>query len=117
MKTNSHKIIDNKEFGRRLRLLRKEKNMTQSELAERTRVTRSSVANWETGIRFPDVDALKLIATLFHVSVDYLYGISDQRYNVKIPDYFELDLTKLNDEGLDRISSYYKYLLTEFAAE
>ena len=113
-KTSSHKTIDNKEFGRRLCALRKEKNMTQSELAMKARVTRSSVANWETGLRFPDIDALKLIATLFNVPVDYLYGISDHRYKVNIPDYFEMDLTKLNDEGLRRISEYYKMLLEKF---
>ena len=114
-KTNSNKIIDNKEFGRRLKRLRRERNMTQAQLAEKARVTRSSVANWENGIRFPDIDALKLIATLFNVPIDYLYGISDRRYNVNIPEYFEMDLTKLNDEGLRRISEYYKLLLKEFS--
>ena len=116
-KMSSNKTIDNKEFGLRLRSLRKEKNMTQAELATKTRVTRSSVANWETGQRFPDIDALKLIAALFNAPVDYLYGISDQRYRVNIPDSFEMDLTKLNDEGMKRMQEYYNMLLKNYPAE
>ncbi len=114
MKNQSGKAADNKTFGIRLKELRRERGLTQAQLAEKARVSRSSVANWESGIRFPDIDALKLIATLFNVPTDYLYGLSDYRYRVKIPNYFELDLTLLNDEGLRLISQYYQSLLKKY---
>ena len=95
----------------RLRQLRKEKNLNQSDIAEKLRVSRSSVANWENGIRFPDCQSVKQLAVIFGVSVDYLYGQSNHRYNINIPDYFELDLTKLNDAGTDMLCEYYKLLV------
>ncbi len=95
----------------RLKQLRKEKNLNQSDIAEKLRVSRSSVANWENGIRFPDCRSVKQLAVIFGVSVDYLYGQSNHRYNINIPDYFELDLTKLNDAGADMLYEYYKLLV------
>ncbi|MGN0107509.1 MAG: helix-turn-helix domain-containing protein [Hominilimicola sp.] len=109
MKTN--KIVSHEEFGFRLRQLRKEKNLSQGELAEKLRVSRSSVANWENGIRFPDCLSVKQLAVIFGVSVDYLYGLSSHRYNINIPDYLELDLTKLNDAGMGMLYDYYKLLI------
>ena len=109
--TKTNNIVSKEEFGMRLRQLRKEKNLNQSDIAEKLRVSRSSVANWENGIRFPDYQSIKRLAVIFGVSVDYLYGQSSHRYNINIPDYFELDLTKLSDAGMDMLYEYYKMLL------
>ncbi len=105
---------NNREFGQRLRQLRIEQNMTQTELADKARVSRSSVANWESGIRFPDVDAIKIIAALFNVPMDYLYGMNDNRYRINIPDNLNFDLAKLSEEGLKRICDYYEVMLARF---
>ena len=106
--TKTNNIVSNEAFGMRLRQLRKEKNLNQSDIAEKLRVSRSSVANWENGIRFPDCQSVKQLAVIFGVSVDYLYGQSNHRYNINIPDYFELDVKK--DDLLllcsDGLSSY-----------
>lgn len=61
----------------RLSELRKKKNITQKELAEHLRVSRSAVAMWETGASEPDNKTLDSIANYFDVSVDYLLGRSD----------------------------------------
>lgn len=109
----------NNELGIRLKHLRREKNMTQVELAGRLRVSRTCIANWEKGIRQPDYISVLNIVKLFGVPVDYLYGRTNHKYNIKIPDYLEFDLTKLNSEGIMMFQEYYKYLTSNerFRAE
>ncbi len=55
--------------------LRKKKNMTQDELAEKLNVTRQAVSNWENGKTQPDVETLTQLAEVFEVSVErIIYG-------------------------------------------
>lgn len=60
------------EFYEKLQLLRKQKGMTQEELAERLYVSRTAVSRWESGRGYPNIDSLKAIAGLFSVTVDEL---------------------------------------------
>ena len=59
-------------FGFKLAQLRKNADMTQSDLAERLSVTRQAVSKYETGDSFPDVTILVTMAEVFGVSVDEL---------------------------------------------
>ena len=59
-------------FGKRLYQLRKEKNLSQEDLAEQLGVSRQSVSRWENGSASPDFDKTAQIAELFGVSTDYL---------------------------------------------
>lgn len=52
--------------------LRKEKNLTQAELSEKLKVTRSTVAMWELGLSSPKIEHLKKMAKLFGCTVDDL---------------------------------------------
>ena len=61
------------EFAQRLKKLRKEKNMTQQELADRLGVSNKSVSRWETG-GYPDVAMLGPLAKALGVTVDDLLG-------------------------------------------
>lgn len=110
-KPRNNAFLNNEVFAIRLRQLRKEKGMTQTDLASKLHVTRSGVANWENGTRFPDCGSIKKMGILFGVPVDYLYGMTDHRYNINIPDYLELDIAKLNDAGIDMLCEYYRLLL------
>lgn len=56
-----------------LKQLRKRENMTQSDLAEALKISRSTIAMYETNIRNPDHETMKRLAELFNVSMDYLY--------------------------------------------
>ncbi len=105
------KVINYKEMALIIRHLRREHNLTQSELANKLGVTRTCVTNWETNVRIPDCEAVMKMALLFHVPIDYIYGMTDHRYNINVPDYFELDLSKLNGEGMVMLHDYYKYLI------
>jgi len=60
--------------GERLKQLRKEKNLTQSELGNKINVTKVSISGYESGNRTPDTDTLQRIADFFEVSTDYLLG-------------------------------------------
>lgn len=65
-------------FGERLRALRYEKNMTQKELSKALFISERVISYYEKNERFPN-DAMTLIriGEYFHVSVDYLLGITD----------------------------------------
>ena len=59
-------------FHDNLVTLRKMKNMTQEDIAEKIGVSRQSVAKWETGETVPDLDKCKMLAEIFEVSLDDL---------------------------------------------
>lgn len=67
-------------FGERLKALRKEFGLTQAELADIIGVERSSIGKYEGNNKIIPSDSVKQrIAEYFHVSVDYLLGLSDSR--------------------------------------
>ncbi len=52
--------------------LRKEKGLTQMDLAERLNVSRQAISRWEVGSSVPSTDNLKVLSELYEVSLDYL---------------------------------------------
>ena len=64
-------------FGDTLRNLRTNQNLSQQQLADRLFVNRSSVANWESGRRIPDLVLLSRIARVFNVDISTLTSASD----------------------------------------
>lgn len=61
--------MDQKKFGSFLRELRKEKQLTQEQLAERFGVTSRSVSRWETGSNMPDLSILVELADFYDVDI------------------------------------------------
>lgn len=59
-------------FAKNLQMLRKNKKITQEDLAERLGVSRQSVSKWETGEGYPEMDKLILMSDWFGISVDDL---------------------------------------------
>jgi HTH-type transcriptional regulator, competence development regulator len=66
-------------LGERIAKLRKEKKLSQYDLAERLGFSRGKLANYEQGSRQPDYDTLEKIADYFEVTTDYLLGRTDKR--------------------------------------
>lgn len=66
-------------FSEKLKLVRKESNMTQEEVAQRLGVTRATYSRYELGQREPNVEMLKNISNVFNVSVDFL--VNTNKYN------------------------------------
>lgn len=68
-------FVDQKKIGNLLKALRKEKGMTQEQLAEQLRVSNRTVSRWETGSNMPDLDLLIEIADYYDVDIrDLLDG-------------------------------------------
>ncbi len=60
------------EFHNRLQMLRKQRGLTQEELAQALFVSRAAVSKWESGRGWPGIDSLKEISKYFSVSIDSL---------------------------------------------
>lgn len=60
------------EFNEKLLELRKQKGLTQEELAEVLFVSRAAVSKWESGRGYPNIDSLKAIAKFFKITIDEL---------------------------------------------
>ena len=61
--------MDAKKFGMFIATLRKEKNMTQVDLAKKLQVTDKAVSKWERGLGFPDINSIEPLADALGVSV------------------------------------------------
>ncbi len=60
----------------RIKKLREDKGMTQTELAKKLGITRSSVNAWEMGISVPSTQYVVELAGIFKISTDYLLGVA-----------------------------------------
>lgn len=67
------KIIDG--FGDKLKALREKAGLTQEQLAMRMGLSKSTISQYENQERIPSPIAVIKIASIFHVSTDYLFGI------------------------------------------
>lgn len=78
-------------FGDKLKTLRTEAGMTQTELAKRLSITKSVVSYYELQERTPSPDVLIQLADIFHVTTDYLLGIDHKKM---------IDVSDLSDEDM-----------------
>lgn len=60
------------EFNLKIQELRKQKGLTQEELAEILFVSRTAISKWESGRGYPSIDSLKAISEYFAISIDDL---------------------------------------------
>ena len=65
-------------FSERLKELRLEKGLSQTQLAKETKLSQSAIGYWETSQRIPNADAVITLAKFFNVSTDYLLGVVDE---------------------------------------
>lgn len=61
-------------LGKRIKELRKQNHLTQSELGSKLGVIKQTVSSWENGVSSPNNDTLANIASIFGVTTDYLLG-------------------------------------------
>lgn len=64
-------------FAERLKELRQEKNLTQTELAKETGLSQTGIGKWESNKRTPSIDVVIILCNYFKVSSDYLIGLED----------------------------------------
>lgn len=60
------------EFNEKLQNLRKQKGLTQEELADALFVSRTAISKWESGRGYPNIDSIKAIASFFNITIDEL---------------------------------------------
>ena len=83
-------------FGQRLKLIRKEAQITQSELAEKLFVTVQSVSKWECDTSMPDIFQIVPLAAILGVTTDCLLGVGTdekadtEKLNEEIDEYFKI---------------------------
>lgn len=78
MQSSKQRSTDNmkkESFGNMVAALRKEKGMTQLELAEKMGVTDKAVSKWERDLSFPDVSSIPKLAEILGVTVDELMQV------------------------------------------
>lgn len=66
-----------KKFAERLKELRAEKEMSQTQLSKETGLSHSAIVYWETEQRVPNANAIITLALFFGVTTDYLLGLED----------------------------------------
>lgn len=64
-------------FQQRLKDLRKERNYTQKEFADKIQTTDDSIFSWEKGRSQPPIEIIRRICIEFNVSADYLLGLEN----------------------------------------
>lgn len=98
-------------FPQRVRELRLEKHITQSELAKFANVTQQTVGAWERGKASPGADIITKLSNFFNVSTDYLLGQTDNKYKHSTED--EKDLKEFLDQNLEAGMRYDDQEITE----
>lgn len=80
-------------FKERFKSLRLGRHLTQRELADALKISKSTVSMYEAGAREPDHETTELIADYFNVDVDYLLGRSDVTMRYVDPNSYYSDPT------------------------
>ena len=65
------------EIRYRIRELRKEKCLTQKQLAKMLNKSETGLASWEQGLSEPNVNDIRQLCEIFSISADYLLGLND----------------------------------------
>ena len=92
--------MDQIKIGKFIQETRKEKNITQSELAEKLNITDRAISKWENGICMPDVGTIPEICKILNITINDLFSgeVVDMKNNEKILEQNLLEMTRLKEE-------------------
>ncbi len=96
------------QFDKILKLLRREKNMSQQELADALGISKSAINMYERGERQPKFEILEQIADYFNVDMDYLLGRTSKTTKIINPNTLaaHFDGDEYTAEELDKIREF-----------
>lgn len=103
------------DFKTRFKELRESNKYTQTEVAEKLGISRSTIGMYETGKREPDYETLEMIADYYNVDIDFLLGRSDK--TTRLPN--AVSLSPREKSLIDKYrgaDDYGKYMI-EYIAE
>ena len=101
-----------------LKILRESRGLSQQRLAIEFNVSQAMISKYELGLSEPDINMIRSIAKFFHVSADYLVGLTDNRFNM--PDSLSDDekevlfgFKRLDSVQKEKLKAYLQGLLQE----
>ena len=97
-------------IGERLRELRTEKNESLEDVAKKTSLSKSLLSRYERGLVDPGLRSLKNLVIYFNVSLDWLFGFTEDRTPIKLDDN---PLKGLSDKKKIEVISYIEYIKTK----
>lgn len=72
-------------FSTKLKELRLEHNLSQTDLAEYLHISRQAISRWETGRAYPDIDNIISLCNLYEISADEFLGLSQTSSTSQVP--------------------------------
>lgn len=94
-------------FSKKLKQLRLQHNLKQTEIAELCNVTRSAVSNWENNRRFPEIESVSILAKTFNMTVEELLGTDQAAVNLQE---LEKDIARTNNKVSYKVPSFFAML-------
>lgn len=82
------------DFGENLQFYRKQKNMTQEQLAEKLEVSRQTISKWESGASYPEMEKILQLCDLFSCSMDILMRKNAAELEMEDSEGYELHMEK-----------------------
>ena len=91
-------------FGDNLKLIRKRKNMSQEELADKVNVSRQSVSKWENGEAYPEMNNILELCKIFNCKINDLVHV-DMSDIDSLDDEIVMKVVKFNEEKQKRVKT------------
>ncbi|MBQ2828662.1 MAG: helix-turn-helix transcriptional regulator [Clostridia bacterium] len=101
-------------IGENIKFLRKQKDITQEQLAEMLGISAQSVSRWESGICYPDMELLPEISKIFEITADKLLGVDDIAENKKVEEYLNRFQVAINKGKIDECISIAREGVAEY---
>ena len=103
-KRQERKCILMKTIGEKINTLRKQRNMTQDELAEKMGVSSQAVSKWEKDMSIPDLPVLIELSDFFHISLDELVKEKED----SVQDVYKRQIQRRNSMISGRTMGFYR---------
>ena len=104
-------------LSERLKSLRLEAKITQKEISDKLKISQPSYAQWEKGIRVPNIERLQELSKILNTSTDYLLGNTDNKNSTKFEDDLEESLNTAKAFSGKPISEHDREVMREILTE
>ena len=104
-------------LSERLKSLRLEAKITQKEISDKLKISQPSYAQWEKGIRVPNIERLQELSKILNTSTDYLLGNTDNKNSTKFEDDLEESLNTARAFSGKPISDHDREVMREILTE
>ena len=104
-------------LSERLKSLRLEAKISQKEISDKLKISQPSYAQWEKGIRVPNIERLQELSKILNTSTDYLLGNTDNKNSTKFEDDLEESLNTARAFSGKPISEHDREVMREILTE